>query len=110
MLFSFSYNLVKVKSKNIFGFKYYLNLGTTSQIINVKGLSEVSIKCTNPESHISKFSEFANIVFYLPKVTSLQHFSIMCSNLEVEPTRTLIPLKICDEKLREIQDKGKSIA
>ena len=34
----------------------------------------------------------------------------MCSNLEVEPTRTLIPLKICDEKLREIQDKGKSIA
>lgn len=68
---SFSYNLVKVKSKNIFGFKYYLNLGTTSQIINVKGLSEVSIKCTNPESHISKFSEFANIVFYLPKVTSL---------------------------------------
>ena len=34
----------------------------------------------------------------------------MCSNLEVEPTLTLIPLKICDEKPREIEDKGKSIA
>ena len=71
MLLSFSYNLVKVKSKNIFGFKYYLNLGTTSQIINVKGLSEVNIKCTNPKSYVSKFSEFANIIFYLPKITSL---------------------------------------
>ena len=40
MLLSSTYNFVEVESKNIFGFKNYLNLGTTARIANVKGFDE----------------------------------------------------------------------
>lgn len=71
MLLSSTYNFVEVESKNIFGFKNYLNLGTTARIANVKGFDEFNKSALIRNLDISNFSGFRNIVLHLPKTTSL---------------------------------------
>lgn len=54
MLLSSTYNFVEVESKNIFGFKNYLNLGTTARIANVKGFDEFNKSALIRNLDISK--------------------------------------------------------